>query len=266
MQLISYSVLSALILTANAAPSVPENVGNRHARAAVNHDLKARHARRAAQPVPVPIAVPPTLQTRKGKRDALAKQKKCRLRPTGSSSTLVALPTATLGGSNDNSTITASTSASSSTTVDGTTTTTTTSSSADSSATAEYSTQWKIGRTHQGNSFFDAWDFWDRDDPTHGTVRFHSRDSAQSNGLIEINGANNAIMRSGTHDNVDLRNGVRIHDQEVFNVNTLLLMDSVHMPVGCGVWPAWWANVSIFTSRSVSIPNDLIGPQLAIRW
>jgi hypothetical protein len=242
MQLISYSVLSALILAANAAPSVPENVvGNRHARAPVNHDLKARHARRAAHPAPAPVAIPPTLQTRKGKRDALAKQKKCRLRPTGSSSTLVALPTATLGGSNDNSTLSASTSTSSSSTVEETTTTTS-SSSADPSATVEYSSQWKLGRTHQGDTFFNDWTFWDRDDPTHGTVRFQNRDASQAAGLIEITSSGNAIMRSGTHDNVDMRNGVRIHDNEVFNVNTLLLMDSVHMPIGCGVWPAWWAN------------------------
>lgn len=240
MQLISYSVLSALALTAVAAPSAPEHNAH-HARAAVNHELKARHARRAANPVPVaapgPIAVPRTLQK---KRDGTTvKQKKCRLRPTGSSSSLVALPTATIGGSN--STTTAATSSSSSSSVEAEPTSSTSSSQAPS-ATAEYSDQWKQGRVHQGASFFDGWDFWANADPTHGTVRFQDYQSALNNGLIEFGDGKPAIMRSGTHDNVDMRNGIRIHDKEVFNVNTLLLMDASHMPVGCGVWPAWWAN------------------------
>jgi hypothetical protein len=49
-------------------------------------------------------------------------------------------------------------------------------------------------------------------------------------------------MRSGTQDWVDRRDGIRIHDKEAYNINTLLLMDAEHMPTGCGVWPAWWGN------------------------
>lgn len=36
------------------------------------------------------------------------------------------------------------------------------------------------------------------------------------------------------------RKSVRISTNWKFNANSLLLMDAVHMPVGCGVWPAWW--------------------------
>ena len=37
------------------------------------------------------------------------------------------------------------------------------------------------------------------------------------------------------------RESVRIHSHYIFN-GGLILMDSVHMPTGCGTWPAWWAN------------------------
>ena len=37
------------------------------------------------------------------------------------------------------------------------------------------------------------------------------------------------------------RNSVRIQTQFTFN-GGLIIMDSVHMPTGCGTWPAFWTN------------------------
>lgn len=37
------------------------------------------------------------------------------------------------------------------------------------------------------------------------------------------------------------RNSVRIQSQFSFN-GGLVIMDSVHMPTGCGTWPAFWTN------------------------
>ena len=37
------------------------------------------------------------------------------------------------------------------------------------------------------------------------------------------------------------RKSVRISSKNVFN-GGLLILDSVHMPTGCGTWPAWWSN------------------------
>jgi len=37
------------------------------------------------------------------------------------------------------------------------------------------------------------------------------------------------------------RKSVRIHSKNVFN-GGLLILDSVHMPAGCGTWPAFWSN------------------------
>jgi hypothetical protein len=37
------------------------------------------------------------------------------------------------------------------------------------------------------------------------------------------------------------RKSVRIHSNYVFN-GGLVIMDAVHMPYGCGTWPAFWSN------------------------
>jgi Glycosyl hydrolases family 16 len=64
----------------------------------------------------------------------------------------------------------------------------------------------------------------------------------QSSNLIEINNAGNAIMRVDTTPQVTgNRNSVRIQTQYTFT-GGLLIMDSVHMPTGCGTWPAFWTN------------------------
>jgi hypothetical protein len=64
----------------------------------------------------------------------------------------------------------------------------------------------------------------------------------QSNNLISINNAGHAIMRLDTTPQVTgNRNSVRIQTQYSFT-GGLVIMDSVHMPTGCGTWPAFWTN------------------------
>lgn len=49
-------------------------------------------------------------------------------------------------------------------------------------------------------------------------------------------------MKMETTQNVgNLRKAVRLHGNLVFT-GGLVLMDAVHMPTGCGTWPAWWQN------------------------
>jgi len=60
--------------------------------------------------------------------------------------------------------------------------------------------------------------------------------------MISINDRGNAIMKVDTQEQVDnLRGSVRIETQFGFN-GGLVIMDSVHMPTGCGSWPAFWSN------------------------
>lgn len=64
----------------------------------------------------------------------------------------------------------------------------------------------------------------------------------QSSGLIGVNSAGNVLMKVETTAKVSgNRKSVRIQSKNTFN-GGLLVLDAVHMPAGCGTWPAWWSN------------------------
>ncbi|KAI0271656.1 glycoside hydrolase family 16 protein [Gloeopeniophorella convolvens] len=93
-----------------------------------------------------------------------------------------------------------------------------------------------------GNSFFSGWNFFTGADPTNGIVQFMDQGSAQAANLTSINAAGNAVMRVDTTPQVTgNRPAVRIQTQYAFT-GGLVVMDSVHMPTGCGTWPAFWTN------------------------
>ncbi|KAF9454982.1 glycoside hydrolase family 16 protein [Macrolepiota fuliginosa MF-IS2] len=101
---------------------------------------------------------------------------------------------------------------------------------------------WKLQQSYSGNSFFQGWDFFTNPDPTNGIVDYVDEATAQSNGLLEVNDRGNAVMRVETTPKVDsVRKSVRITTQFQYN-GALVIMDSVHMPTGCGSWPAFWSN------------------------
>lgn len=136
-----------------------------------------------------------------------------------------------------------------------------------------------------GSNFFDSWDFWEWDDPTHGTVDYLSSSDAWSSGLVSINSAGNAIMAVDTTETVSTaRKSIRISSTLTWT-GGMVLMDAVHMPTGCGTWPAWWQNgpnwpyggeidilegintftqnqVSLHTGSGCTIPSDTNNNQL----
>ncbi|KAI0793293.1 concanavalin A-like lectin/glucanase domain-containing protein [Abortiporus biennis] len=118
-----------------------------------------------------------------------------------------------------------------------------TSSGASSSSTSSpQSSPWKLKQSYQGSTFFDGWDFFVGADPTQGQVTYVDQNTAQSANLVEINSAGNAIMRVETTPQVQVtRQSVRITTTDTYT-GGLVIMDSVHMPTGCGTWPAFWSN------------------------
>ena len=108
---------------------------------------------------------------------------------------------------------------------------------------------WTLIESHQGNNFFDGWDFWTGDDPTHGLVQFISEDAGvssrsicfltflrnslqRSNGLVQVNDQGHAVMGVETTPQVTGgRQSVRITTKTQYN-GGLFIMDSVHMPTG----------------------------------
>lgn len=101
---------------------------------------------------------------------------------------------------------------------------------------------WKLVESHEGSNFFDGWDFFTGADPTEGIVDYVDQNTARSSGLLQVNSDGNAVMRVETTSVVPgNRKSVRITTQSQFN-GALFIMDSVHMPTGCGIWPAFWTN------------------------
>jgi len=124
----------------------------------------------------------------------------------------------------------------------GTASGTRTSTSGRPTATVATSSPWKLNQSYEGTNFFDGWDFWNLPDPTHGTVNFIDQNTAQANNLVEVNSDGNAVMRVDTTATVQgNRQSIRITTQSTFT-GGLVIMDSVHMPTGCGTWPAFWTN------------------------
>ncbi|CAO1638701.1 unnamed protein product [Sympodiomycopsis kandeliae] len=120
---------------------------------------------------------------------------------------------------------------------------TSTSSAAKSTSTASLGT-YKLTDSYAGSSFFDMWNFWAHDDPTHGTVAYQNRTSAMSSGLAYINSNNQAVLKVDSTNNYTLGTGrpsVRLHSKKAYKTG-LAVLDVEHLPVGCSVWPAWWSN------------------------
>lgn len=113
---------------------------------------------------------------------------------------------------------------------------------ASSAAASSSNSDWTLVESVQGGNFFDAWNFWSWDDPTHGTVDYLDVSDAWSSGLISINSAGHAIMAVDTTEQISGgRKSIRIHSNKVWT-GGMVIMDAVHMPTGCGTWPAWWQN------------------------
>jgi len=96
--------------------------------------------------------------------------------------------------------------------------------------------------TYQGASFFSQFNFETADDPTHGFVNYVNQTVATSQKLISVN--SDGSVRIGT-DTTNVatgrgRNSVRLSSQAIFNAGSLIIADIVHMPTGCGTWPAFW--------------------------
>ncbi|KLO20225.1 glycoside hydrolase family 16 protein [Schizopora paradoxa] len=109
-----------------------------------------------------------------------------------------------------------------------------------------FTSAYSVVEKHSGSNFFDGWDFWDHNveggDPTNGNVDYQNQADATSSGLIDVNSAGNAVMRLETTATVSgNRKSVRITTQSTFSTG-IFVLDAVHMPEGCGTWPAFWTN------------------------
>ncbi|KAJ3751028.1 glycoside hydrolase family 16 protein [Lentinula detonsa] len=122
------------------------------------------------------------------------------------------------------------------------TSTSTKSAAAGSSTASAVSTPWKLVEAHNGSDFFQGWSFFTGSDPTHGVVDYLDENDASSAGLAYVNSAGNAVMAVDTTNNLTgNRKSVRITTNSQYSQG-IWILDALHMPTGCGTWPAFWTN------------------------
>ncbi|KAJ7594710.1 concanavalin A-like lectin/glucanase domain-containing protein [Mycena floridula] len=99
-------------------------------------------------------------------------------------------------------------------------------------------------RDYSGTTFFDGWDFYGSwDNLTLGDVWWLDADQAFDQRLAYINDAGHAIMKVDNASNVpfnEKRNSIRITSKDAYAVGSLWIIDALHLPFGCSVWPAFW--------------------------
>lgn len=104
------------------------------------------------------------------------------------------------------------------------------------------SSPWALTNSWAGNSFLNGWTFFTSPDPTHGIVDYIDEQAGRDAGILAFNNDGNLIMRVESTPTVSgNRKSIRITTDVQFN-GGLVILDAVHMPVGCGTWPAFWTN------------------------
>eukprot|EP00484_Ammonia_sp_Unknown_P027494 CAMPEP_0197032096 /NCGR_PEP_ID=MMETSP1384-20130603/10853_1 /TAXON_ID=29189 /ORGANISM="Ammonia sp." /LENGTH=554 /DNA_ID=CAMNT_0042461701 /DNA_START=27 /DNA_END=1691 /DNA_ORIENTATION=- len=99
---------------------------------------------------------------------------------------------------------------------------------------------WKLEETWSGADFFSHFNFITSDDPTHGYVDY----SSSSSGLAFYDSTTDSIfLKTDTASTPSSssrgRKAIRLESITRYDTG-LFIFDAVHIPYGCGVWPAFW--------------------------
>ncbi|CZR49639.1 uncharacterized protein FPRO_14882 [Fusarium proliferatum ET1] len=101
--------------------------------------------------------------------------------------------------------------------------------------------QYTLSDRYDSSNFFNTFDFFNEEDPTHGFVEYVDAATAKSQGLVAY--VDNAIYMGVDYKTQNPQNGrksVRVHSQQSFT-HGLFIADITHMPGSIpGVWPAFW--------------------------
>ncbi|RXW23623.1 hypothetical protein EST38_g2236 [Candolleomyces aberdarensis] len=102
-------------------------------------------------------------------------------------------------------------------------------------------------RQYEGSTFFDGWAYYGNvDNTTWGNVTYLDRADATSKRLTYVNDAGNAIVQVDNTTtlvrNADVvnRDSIRLTSLDSYGMGSLIVMDALHIPYGCSVWPAFW--------------------------
>ncbi|KAJ2931045.1 hypothetical protein H1R20_g6053, partial [Candolleomyces eurysporus] len=121
-------------------------------------------------------------------------------------------------------------------------------------------------RQYEGSTFFEGWAYYGNVDNTTwgtiskaiqlqrrctdatitGNVTYLDRADATSKRLTYVNDAGNAIIQVDNTTtlvrNADVvnRDSIRLTSLDSYGMGSLIVMDALHIPYGCSVWPAFW--------------------------
>ncbi|KAF5672495.1 mixed-linked glucanase precursor MLG1 [Fusarium circinatum] len=101
--------------------------------------------------------------------------------------------------------------------------------------------QYSLKTTYDSSNFFEAFEFFNEEDPTHGFVDYVDADAANSEGLAGyVDGAVYMGVDYQTKNPSNGRRSVRVTSRDAFT-HGLFVADIAHMPGSIpGVWPAYW--------------------------
>ncbi|KAG8758153.1 hypothetical protein FRC11_004041 [Ceratobasidium sp. 423] len=111
--------------------------------------------------------------------------------------------------------------------------------------------KYTIAQDFSGSKFFDGWTFTNGNDAkNYGNVAYLAKDVAMAQQLAYINPAGNAIVKvdnttvGSPQDLAYGRASVKMNTTQPFTKGSLVIMDALHFPYGCSVWPAYWSQGS----------------------
>ncbi|WWC85982.1 uncharacterized protein L201_000853 [Kwoniella dendrophila CBS 6074] len=106
---------------------------------------------------------------------------------------------------------------------------------------------YSLHKHYSGSEFFSGFDWKTFNDPTHGKVNYVSQAEAKHKNLSYVSDHNTFVMRTDYHHKVEPgqrgRDSVRIESKENFD-NGIYILDVLHLPSGCGTWPAFWTSTT----------------------
>lgn len=101
--------------------------------------------------------------------------------------------------------------------------------------------QYSLDIAYDASNFFETWDFFNEEDPTHGFVEYVDAKTANNEGLAGF--VDGTIYMGVDYETMNPQNGrksVRLTSQKAFN-HGLFIADFAHMPGSIpGAWPAFW--------------------------
>ncbi|PPQ67675.1 hypothetical protein CVT25_012703 [Psilocybe cyanescens] len=127
---------------------------------------------------------------------------------------------------------------------------------------------WLPQDTYAGKTFFDEWDFFNTEDPTHGQVDYVDKSTAEAMGLFWVADDGTAFMKADDTSVLPLgvnRSSVRITSTKTYNTG-LFILDLNKAPWGCvamklsgllsGLWEATGLiTVKLTSSKEYTITN-----------